>query len=133
MTKHRLSYSRSWYISCSSRGTGVNISFSTHQDPTKSKSKVLFMGVNHDQRTPKPKALELSGRKLPWVERANHLGHTLTSNGKMDQDVEEKLTQFIDSSSKIRENFGNIDSLLKYANLRLLYDVCYTTQLYGYD
>ena len=28
-----------------------NISFSTNHDPNKSKSKALFMGANHDQRT----------------------------------------------------------------------------------
>ena len=63
------------------------------------------MGLNHDERTLKPKSLMLCGKELPWVERAEHLGHVFTSNGKMDQDIEERLAQYIDSTTKIRENF----------------------------
>ena len=47
----------------------------------------------------------LCGRPLPWVERADHLGHVLHQTGTMAQDCKEKRAKFIDSSVKIRETF----------------------------
>ena len=38
----------------------------------------------------KPVPLQLCGKPLPWVERADHLGHTLSSDGTMFQDIKEK-------------------------------------------
>ena len=39
------------------------------------------------------------------VERVEHLGHALHSDGRAAQDCREKRAQFIDSSVKIREGF----------------------------
>ena len=55
---------------------------------------------------PRPVPLQLCGSPLPWVERAEHLGHALHQDGSMRQDCREKRAQFIDSSSKIREAFS---------------------------
>ena len=52
-----------------------------------------------------PAPLVLCGADLPWVTRCEHLGHTLTADGLMDQDCREKRAQFIDSAVKIREMF----------------------------
>ena len=99
-----------------------NIQFSTNKDPSKSKTKVMFMGPHHNQRTQKPLPLLLDGKPLPWVERVDHLGHVFTSNGQMEQDIEEKLAQFIDGSSKIRECFkfahpgGQVSAIEKYCS-----------------
>ena len=51
--------------------------FSTDPDPVKSKTKCMYY-------TMKPKAKEpehviLNGDPLPWVEKAKHLGHILTT------------------------------------------------------
>ena len=32
-----------------------------------------------------PEALELAGKKLPWVSTADHLGHTLSQVADMDK------------------------------------------------
>ena len=53
----------------------------------------------------KPAPLILRGQPLPWVSRAEHLGHTLCEDGTSAQDCREKRAQFIDSSVKIRESF----------------------------
>ena len=53
-----------------------------------------------------PEPLTLCGKKLPWVERALHLGHVLTTNGTMEQDGREKLAEFIDNTVKVRETFS---------------------------
>ena len=53
----------------------------------------------------KPTPLILRGQPLPWVSRAEHLGHTLCEDGTSAQDCREKRAQFIDSAVKIRESF----------------------------
>ena len=83
-----------------------NISFSTDQDPAKSKSKAIYMIGKSRGTLLKPINLILCGESLPWVERAEHLGHTLHSDGTMRQDTREKRAQFIDSAVKIRETFS---------------------------
>ena len=55
---------------------------------------------------PRPAPLQLCGSPLPWVVRAEHLGHALHQDGTMRQDCREKRAQFIDTSSKIREAFS---------------------------
>ena len=47
----------------------------------------------------------MCGRPLPWVSRAEHLGHTLSEDGTSHQDCREKRAQFIDSAVKVRESF----------------------------
>ena len=49
----------------------------------------------------KPAPLLLCGRALPWVARAEHLGHALSEDGTMRQDAREKRAKFIDMSVKI--------------------------------
>jgi hypothetical protein len=83
-----------------------NIRFSTDEDPKKSKSKVIHVVGPRGGAITKPAPLVLCGRPLPWVERAEHLGHTLHQDGTMSQDCKQKRAQFIDQSVKMRETFG---------------------------
>ena len=62
--------------------------------------------VGQDVNSDLPEPLTLCGQKLPWVDRALHLGHVLTVNGSMEQDGREKLAEFIDSTVKVRETFS---------------------------
>ena len=82
-----------------------NIKFSVHEDPSKSKSKCLYVVGLRPGVFQRPAPLVLCGRPLPWVERAEHLGNTLHQDGTMRQDCKEKRAQFIDSSVKINEAF----------------------------
>ena len=50
----------------------------------------------------KPDPLILSGRELPWVKSANHLGHELHENGKMDYDTKIKRAIFIGSNVHVQ-------------------------------
>ena len=53
-----------------------NLVFSIDPVPAKSKTKcVLFCGKA--SRVRYPHTLQLDGKDLPWVETADHLGHTL--------------------------------------------------------
>ena len=82
-----------------------NIRFSTNPDVSKSKCKAMIMSESRIDMSKVP-SLILCGEKLPFVERCDHLGHTLTSNGKMTQDSRQKLAAFIDSTVKIRKCFS---------------------------
>ena len=54
---------------------------------------------------PKPAPLILSGKELPWVASATHLGHELHESGTMDYDIRMKRGEFISKSTDIRETF----------------------------
>ena len=54
----------------------------------------------------KPEPLILCDTALPFVEKCDHLGHTLSSDCTMEQDSKEKRAAFIDKSVKIREMFS---------------------------
>ena len=53
-----------------------NLVFSTDPIPSKSKTKCMyFCGRVGNVKYPAP--VQLEGKDLPWVEHADHLGHTL--------------------------------------------------------
>ena len=81
-----------------------NLEFSTDPDPAKSKSKCIFMQGH--MRQPKPVNLQLYGVDLPWVRTATHLGHELSENCNMEEDMKCKRGEFIDNSTGVREAFS---------------------------
>ena len=89
---------------CEAYAVTNNIMFSTDPDPSKSKTKCIFV-IGSKRALVKPEPLILSGRELPWVESANHLGHELHESGKMDYDTKIKRATFIDSTVQVREMF----------------------------
>ena len=91
---------------CEEFAKEYNISFSTDNDPAKSKSKAIYMIGQGRRNLAKPVNLNLCGKELPWVDRAEHLGHALHSDGTMRQDIKEKRAQFIDTAVKIKESFS---------------------------
>ena len=90
---------------CEEFADEYNIRFSTDEEHSKSKSKAIFMVGQQGKDMQKPIPLILCGKPIPWVERADHLGHTLCSDGTMIQDIKEKRAQFINSAVKVRETF----------------------------
>ena len=83
-----------------------NIRFSTNPDPSKSKSKALFVSGVKTACVAPPVNLVLCGQELPWVDRCEHLGTTLTTACTLNQDCREKRAEFIDSVVKTREYFN---------------------------
>ena len=83
-----------------------NITFSTDINPSKSKSKCIFV-CESNRNLEKPAPLTLCGKILPYVRQADHLGNVLTEMGNMEQDASVKRATFIRSSSEIRETFKN--------------------------
>ena len=63
-----------------------NIIVSTDPKPDKSKSKAVYVSGPQGDGMKKL----LCCRPLPWVARAEHLGHALSEDGTMLHDVHEK-------------------------------------------
>ena len=90
---------------CESYAEEHNIMFSTDPNPSKSKTKCIFVcGASRNLSRPAP--LTLCGRDLPWVSTATHLGHELHESGTMEYDAAIKRATFINQSVEIRETFG---------------------------
>ena len=73
-----------------------NLQFSTDPEPSKSKTKCLYMCGNLETLYPSP--LKLCGQELPWVQHATHLGHELHQTCSMEFDANIKRAQFIENS-----------------------------------
>ena len=79
-----------------------DLMFST--DPIPSKSKTKCIAFPHGATADMP-AIILNGDKLPWVERAVHIGNTLHFSGRMDQGIREKRAVFIDRCMELNQEF----------------------------
>ena len=80
-----------------------NLSFSTDPSPAKSKSKAMHFRAG---REPDPAPVTLCGRVLPWVERADHLGHTISYTGSQDLDCNAARGSYIGTSNEILNMFA---------------------------
>ena len=87
---------------CQSYAEEHNLVFSTDPVPSKSKTKcMLFCGKTGRVQYSDP--VKLDGKDLPWVECADHLGHTLHQETNMDRDSKRARARFIDRTVEIRE------------------------------
>ena len=89
---------------CEDFASGNNLQFSTDPNPTKSKTKCIFM-IGKRKNMSKPVPLKLSGKELPWVASATHLGHEFHESGTMEYDTTVKRAKFINKSTEARETF----------------------------
>ena len=76
---------------CENFASSRNIRFSTNKDVSKSKCKAMF--VSGSKRPSNLPPLFLCGEVLPYVDKCEHLGHTLSCDGLMNQDFKEKVTK----------------------------------------
>ena len=80
---------------------------STDSDPDKSKTKCLYMvGKVRGGRVQNPKPVKLKSVDLPWVTKANHLGHELRQDCSMEGDARARRMEFITNSTDIRMMFS---------------------------
>ena len=80
------------------------ISFSTHPDPQKSKTKGIIFTRKNLGFTPAP--LMLNGDKLPWIESAKYLGNTVTNvlDG-YSRDCRQKRAMYIEKNCELNQEF----------------------------
>ena len=92
-------------VVCQSYAREHNLVFSTDPVPAKSKTKCMhFCGRMGHVKYPAP--VKLEGEDLPWVEKAEHLGHTLHQSVTMDKDCNRARASFIDRSVDVRQQFS---------------------------
>ena len=108
---------------CSYYCKNLNLSFSTHPDPRRSKTKCIAY-------TKKEKTLRkigLDGCELPWVDHAKHLGHKITFkiNG-LSEDLMEKRAHYINRVNELNQEFyfANHSTKIKVSNI-------FNTSFYG--
>ena len=82
----------------------VGLKFSTDPDPVKSKSKAVFM-VGRQRNLAKPAPLLLSGKALPYVPHATHLGHEFHESGTMEMDTRMRRGSYIGRSLEVQDAF----------------------------
>ena len=89
---------------CESYGAEHNLIFSTDPDPKKSKTKCMFFTRKSQNSIVYPTPVKLDGENLPWVERADHLGHVLHQSGSLLADGVRARASFMSKASDIRDN-----------------------------
>ena len=90
---------------CESFAERNNLLFSTDPNPSKSKTKSIFV-CGRKKGLAKPVPLSLYGKELPWVPSGTHLGQEIHESGTMDLDTRVKRANFIEQSTEIRETFS---------------------------
>ena len=110
---------------CSKYTENHNLTFSTNENPAKSKTKcIAFTSEKLDL-----KHLNLYGKNLPWVESVKHLGTTLISvKGKcsLDQDVAEKRAKYIVKNNELLQEFH-----YTHPKTKIWINNIYNTSFYG--
>ena len=88
--------------SCADYAKKHNLTFSTHDNPIKSKTKCMaFLKNNRTLRN-----MTLHGKKLPWTNSVKHLGVTITDKlNNMSQDILEKRAQYIAKNNELMQEF----------------------------
>ena len=82
-----------------------NIAFSTHSEPSKSKTKGIVLTKTPLRFTPDP--LVLNGNPLPWIEQAKYLGNAVTSiPDGWSKDARQKRAQYIERNVEINQEFS---------------------------
>jgi hypothetical protein len=65
---------------------------------------MFFCGRTGNVKYPAP--VKLDGKDLPWVEHAEHLGHTLHQSVTMEMDSNRARAKFIDKTVDVRDQFA---------------------------
>ena len=103
---------------CQEYGVEHNLVFSTDPNPARSKTKcLLFCGPKKRVKYPDP--VFLDGKQLPWVERADHLGHVLHQTLSMESDSRRARGSFMTRASDIRDNLYFSEPIQKMRSINL--------------
>ena len=89
---------------CEDYGAEHNLVFSTDPNPNKSKTKCMLFSRKSTTIMVNPKPVTLDGKNLPWVEKADHLGHVMHQSGSMIADSVRARGSFMSKASDIRDN-----------------------------
>ena len=95
---------------CSDYCKNLNLSFSTHPDSRRSKTKCIAY-TKKEKTLPK---IVLDGCELPWVNHAKHLGHKISFkiNG-LSEDLMEKRATYVNRVNELNQEFYFANSSTK--------------------
>ena len=108
---------------CADHARRSDLLFSTDPNPEKSKTMCIAFGYKDPSNLAKVK---LNGDALPWKDKVNHLGTTLSSNCTTTKDTMMKRAKFIQSCYNICQEFSFASEDTKLRMIRL-----YNTAFYG--
>ena len=86
---------------CSNYAKKFHLTFSTHENPKKSKTKCMAF----QRKTRELRNINLNGEDLPWVSTIKHLGTTISSDCNMKQDLLEKRAAYIAKNNELNQEF----------------------------
>ena len=88
---------------CAKYATKHNLTFSTHDDPKKSKTKCMVF----QKKERVLRKLKLNGKDLPWVRSVKHLGSTITNeyDCRMSHDLMEKRARYVSRNNELVQEF----------------------------
>lgn len=96
------------------------ITFSTHPEPKKSKTKGIIFSkkpLHYD-----PKQLSLNGDVLPWISSAKYLGSTIRNNmDRFNSDCTEKRARYIERNCELNQEFKHAHPEVK-CNINRIYN-----------
>ena len=115
---------------CEVYATEHNLVFSTDPVPSKSKSKCIYFCGRLGRRVRYPDPLQLDGEDLPWVETAEHLGHTLHQLTSMDKDCQRARGKFISKTIEVREQLSFAHPQQKMKAVQILCTDAYGSMLW---
>ena len=108
---------------CAEHASNSDLLFSTDPNPEKSKTMCIAFGTKDKNILGK---VNLNGDPLPWKDKVNHLGTTLSSNCSLSPDVMEKRATFIQTCYNLNQEFCFANEEIKLKMLRL-----YNTAFYS--
>ena len=108
---------------CEEHAKETDLVFSTDPNPEKSKTMCIAFKCKNKEGLAD---VLLNGDPLPWKEKVNHLGYTLTSDCTSGSDVLEKRASFITNVYNLNQefSFANAETRLKMCRL-------YNTAFFG--
>ena len=114
---------------CQEFASERNLTFGTHDNPAKSKTKCIVFTKKKALTDPAP--IFLDGRALPWVSKINYLGCTLQSDNSMKMDIAQKRGQFIAKANSLLQEFSGCsdETILKLIDTYAI--SCYGSSLWN--
>ena len=108
---------------CEDHARRTDLVFSTDPDPDKSKTMCIAFNCKDKSAL---SSITLNGDPLPWKDKVNHLGYTLSSDCRSARDVLEKRATFISNTYNLNQefNFAHHETRLKMCRL-------YNTAFFG--
>ena len=97
------------------------LKISVDENPAKSKTKCLAF----NQMTP-TRNMMVSGLRIPWVDEAVHLGHTINTDERMSHDLSDKRGVFIGKTHALQQELGE-----QYPEVMLRLRWIYASSFYG--